>query len=74
MSDARDPSGSVFDSSAFAATLAEDDELVAFDFTGPRWELVEHRPHRKRRNNGSDPYNTAERPQPQRPWQRIQRR
>ncbi len=58
----------------FDGDFAGDDELVMLDFTGPRWELVDHRPEQKRRARGVDPYNSVERPLRKQPWLRFDRR
>ncbi|HZF17711.1 MAG TPA: hypothetical protein VE046_17425 [Steroidobacteraceae bacterium] len=71
----RDDRGTaVADSFYFDAGFADEDDLVVFDFTGPRWELVDHQPATKRRVRGMDPYNSVERPQRKQPWLRRERR
>jgi hypothetical protein len=58
---------------AFGAEI-DDQDVVVLDFSGPRLELVDHRPERKRRTRGCDPYNSAEQPLRRQPWLRIERR
>jgi hypothetical protein len=74
MSVDRDRICSDTDFSTSIATIRDEDEFVVLDFMGPRWELVEHRPDRKRRARGGDPYNTAEPPKLSQAWLRIERR
>jgi hypothetical protein len=58
----------------FDDDFSADDEQVILDFSGPRWELIDHQPETKRRTRGVDPYNSVERPLRRQPWLRFDRR
>ncbi len=70
----RDVSGRSRPDFTSSEVLEDDTEVVVLDFTCSHWQLIEHRPNLARRTRGVDPYNSAEPPRRQQPWQRVGRR
>jgi hypothetical protein len=73
MSDERDRSRSTAEHFSSPTTIG-DEEGPVVDCTGPRWELVDHQPERKRPVHGVDPYNTVGKQPRMQAWSRIEKR